>query len=162
MRLRTGAVGELWREDVAAGAEVGLEADLSSLWLGVESSALTLLRPPSGFTPWEFNLGAEVGWTDASPLGVRASAVIGLSALTVVPESTLRVRADNLALVPFMDLELSRPIGSGRVSVIPQIGIRLSTERSVYVDNVRSAAIGALSFKAGLELAVELLAFAPN
>ncbi|HEY3500448.1 MAG TPA: hypothetical protein VGK73_37405 [Polyangiaceae bacterium] len=143
--VAAGVFGELWTERIGYGARLALERRMLPWAVGASFGWLTTPETDA-FGANEVHALLFVAIEERAFTGLRGSLGAGMSVLVVAPSPDLVVRSDTTLPLAFLELGLSRPIGFGRATLLPAVGLRLfPTSREVHVDATRRLALPPLS-----------------
>ena len=134
-RVRADVAVQSWGSHAAAGVALGLEQASGSFTYAFLAGGAWPFRGPSLSDVAEWTAAGELGWQRQDSLGLRISARLGLSLLTLSPQSGVAASSGTLKSAGFLELDVSRPIWLGRFGLAPGLGLRaFSAKREVTVE----------------------------
>jgi hypothetical protein len=134
-RVRADVALQSWGSRAAAGAVLGLEQAVGWWTYAFLAGAARPIHQSSLSDVTEWTAAAELGWQARDTLGVRISARLGLSLLTVNPDSGVVTSSGILKSAGVLELDFSRPIWLGRFGLAPGLGVRaFSAPRVVTIE----------------------------
>ncbi|HEY3668624.1 MAG TPA: hypothetical protein VGL19_21655, partial [Polyangiaceae bacterium] len=155
--VSAGARTELWQHGSGLGAQLGLEHDLPSAFLALQLGYLAAVPTSSRFSARQIPVGAQLGWRPRNALGFRAALGVGLSVFAATPAAGVSAQSGKTLTLPFLGVELSRPVELGAFALLPALGATaFSSSRTVKVDDEVVLTLPALVLSAGLAVALKL------
>ena len=152
-RLRTDIAVQSWGARAALGGVLGIEQTIESWSYAFLAGGARPLEQPSLSDVTEWTAAGELGWEMPGLLGMRISARLGLSVLTLSPESGITTTSGTLKSAGFLDLDISRPTWLGRFGLAPGFGVRsYSAKRAVAIDGQSELQLSAPSVHGVLTL----------
>ncbi|HYP77184.1 MAG TPA: hypothetical protein VER12_14545 [Polyangiaceae bacterium] len=152
-RARADIALHTWGSKAALGAALGLEQETGNWSYAFLAGGTRPLEQPSLSTASEWTAAGEVSWQSAASLGIRFSAQLGLSLLTLSPDSGVISTPGTVKSAAFLDVNVSRPLWLGRFGLAPVIGLRAySAKRAVTVEGQPELQISTPSVHVGVAL----------
>jgi len=136
---------------------LGLEQTFGSLSYAFLAGGAAPLRQPSLSGVSEWTAAAELGWQSPRPLGIRASARLGLSLLSLDLHEGVATSSGTLEAAGLLELNVSRPIWLGRFGLAPGLGVRAYTaKRALTIEGEPELQLAMLSARLLLSLLVRV------
>ncbi len=142
LELSGGGGIERWAKHWALGFEVAPSLGDDRVRYGVRLGGSWALREGPRFDVVDAHAAVEAALQPHFAAGIRGSAALGLSQLSVTPSGSLSAETATAYGAAFVQLRISRPIWFGAFALAPSLGVRAHlAERRVLVDDVKRLAL---------------------
>jgi hypothetical protein len=155
--LWAGPRAESWTSGSGLGPQLGLQQQLDSAFVAIHGGYLLSLPPSSRFSAHDLQFGVQIGWQPPPLFGLRGALGIGSSRFGASPAPGVSAQNGTNSTLPWLSLELSRPVEFGALALLPAAGLRAFTRsRSIVIDGEPVLALPALALEASLSLALKV------